>query len=68
MATYKAVRRPALEYASSIWCCCLPTPMILASGGVRSSCPWSNSHPIRAYVAAVEEMMCVVYVSVRKGV
>ena len=32
MATYKAVMRPTLEYASSIWyCCCLPTPMTLAS-------------------------------------
>ena len=29
MATYKAVMRPSLEYA----CCCLPTPMTLASGG-----------------------------------
>ena len=26
MATYKAVMKPALEYASSVWCCCcLPT-------------------------------------------
>ena len=33
MATYKAIMRAALEYASSIWCCCLPTPMTLASGG-----------------------------------
>ena len=33
MATYKAVMRPALKYASSVWCCCLPTPMALASGG-----------------------------------
>ena len=30
MATYKAVMRPALEYDC---CCCLPTPMTLASGG-----------------------------------
>ena len=29
MATYKAVMRPGLEYT----CCCLPTPMALASGG-----------------------------------
>ena len=33
MSTYKAVMRPALEYTSFIWCCCLPTPMTLASGG-----------------------------------
>ena len=33
MVTYKTVMKPALEYASSIWCCCLPTPMTLASGG-----------------------------------
>ena len=33
LATYKAITRPVLEYASTIWCCCLPTPMTLASGG-----------------------------------
>ena len=40
MATYKAVMRSALEYASSIWCCyCLLTPMTLASGGGESDFP-----------------------------
>ena len=29
MTTYKAVMRPAMEYA----CCCLPSPMTLANGG-----------------------------------
>ena len=33
MATYKAVMRPALEYASSIWLLCLPTPLTLVCGG-----------------------------------
>ena len=34
MTTYKAVMRPALEYASSIWCCCccLPTHPCLHGG------------------------------------
>ena len=27
-------------------CCCLPTPMTLASGGVRCSCFWSTSQLI----------------------
>ena len=37
MATYKAVMRPAREYASSIWCCCccLHTPLTLVCGGVQ---------------------------------
>ena len=40
MATYKVVMIPALEYVSSIWCCCcLPTPMTLASGGGESDVP-----------------------------
>ena len=33
MATYKSVMRQALEYTSSIWCCCcLPTPPYLLGG------------------------------------
>ena len=44
MATYKAVMRPALEYASSIWwLLCLTTPLPLFVGGVRSSYFWSTS-------------------------
>ena len=31
----------------SFSCCCLPTPMALASGGVRCSCLWSTSQLLR---------------------
>ena len=68
-------------FINMLWlcCCCLPTPMALASGGVLCSRLWSTSqqcgHPggvcpqiqgrqCGAYVGAVEEMMCVVCVDV----
>ena len=31
--TYKAITRPIIECVSTIWSCCLPTPMTLASEG-----------------------------------
>ena len=58
-------------------CCCLPTSMTLASGGLTSFSghlpssavtPSGSVHKTRGdNVGAVDEMICVVYVSVTKG-
>ena len=60
MATYKAVMRPALEYVSSVWCCCcLPTPMTLASG-------WSPMFPLVVHQPASPSIWPAVQ-SLRRG-
>ena len=60
-------------------CCCLPTPLALASGGgpifllvvhlsaSPSIWPVRSAHKSSAYVGTDEEMMCVVCVNVTKG-
>ena len=41
------MHRAMEEDSLMIWCCCLPTPMPLASGGVRCSRLWSTSQLLR---------------------